>query len=100
MVAAYRLGQWEAVLLRRIANVDTVILPNLVLGDEAVPERIQEICTADAISAALLPLLSDTPERRRQIEAFARLDAIMGLAGDPPSRRAADAVLGVVSRGR
>lgn len=98
MVAAYRLSQWEAVLLRRVANVDTVILPNLVLGEEAVPERVQEICTADAISTALLPLLSDTPERRRQTEAFARLDGIMGLAGDPPSRRAAEAVLGVIGR--
>jgi lipid-A-disaccharide synthase len=98
MVAAYRLSQWEAVLLRRIANVDRVVLPNLVLGDEVVPERIQEICTADAVSAALLPLLSDTPERRRQIEAFARLDGIMGIGGDPPSGRAADAVLGVIGR--
>ncbi len=98
MVAAYRLSAWEAKLLRRIANVDTVILPNLVLGEDVVPERIQEICTADAISAALLPLLSDTPERRRQVEAFARLDGIMGLAGDAPSDRAADAVLAVVNR--
>jgi lipid-A-disaccharide synthase len=98
MIAAYRISAWEALLLRRVANVDTVVLPNLVLGDEAVPERIQEICTADAISAALLPLLSDTPERRRQIEAFARLDGIMGIGGDPPSRRAADAVLGVIGR--
>jgi lipid-A-disaccharide synthase len=98
MVAAYRVSGWEAALLRRIANVDTVILPNLVLGDEAVPERVQEICTADAIAAALLPLLSDTPERRRQTKAFARLDAIMGVSGDPPSRRAAAAVLGVLGR--
>ena len=100
MVAAYRVAGWEAALLRRMANVDMVILPNLLLGDRAVPECIQEICTADAISAAFLPLLSDTPERRRQTEAFARLDTIMGLAGDPPGRRAADAVLGVVDRDR
>ena len=100
MVAGYRVSGWEAVLLRRMANVDMVILPNLLLGERAVPECIQETCTADAISAALLPLLSDTPQRRQQTAAFARLDTIMGLAGDPPGRRAADAVLGVIARDR
>ena len=98
MVTAYRVSGWEAALFRPLANIDTVILPNLVLGENVVVERVQETCTADAISVALLPLLSDTPERRRQTEAFTRLDTIMGLAGDPPSRRAADAVLGVLGR--
>lgn len=100
MVAAYRVSAWEAELFRALKHVDTVILPNLVLGETAATERVQGDCTAEAIAAGLLPLLSDTAERRRQGAAFARLDTIMGLAGDPPSRRAADAVLGTVSRGR
>jgi lipid-A-disaccharide synthase len=36
--------------------------------------------------------MSDTPERRRQIAAFARLDAIMGLGEGLPSDRASAVV--------
>ena len=42
-----------------------------------------------------LPLLGDTPERRRQIEAFATLDAIMEIGSRAPAARAADIVLGL-----
>ena len=47
----------------------------------------------EALGGALLPLLSDTPERRRQVEAFARLDRIMEIGGTAPSDRAAALVL-------
>ena len=98
MVAAYRISGWEAPLFRALQITDTVILPNLVLGEAAVTELVQEDCTTEAISAGLLALLADTPERRRQVAALARLDGIMGLVGDPPSRRAADAALVVARR--
>jgi lipid-A-disaccharide synthase len=100
MVAGYRVSGWEAALFRALANIDTVILPNLVLGEKAVAERVQEDCTAEGIAAALRLLLSDTPERRRQTEAFSRLDGIMGLSSAAPSLRAADAVLAMVKSGR
>jgi lipid-A-disaccharide synthase len=38
-------------------------------------------------------LLGDTPERRRQIEAFARLDDLMEMGKGSPSDRAAALVL-------
>jgi lipid-A-disaccharide synthase len=41
-------------------------------------------------------LLADTPERRRQIEAFARLDGIMAIGSAIPSDRAAEVILGCV----
>jgi lipid-A-disaccharide synthase len=40
-----------------------------------------------------VPLLSDTPQRRRQVDALARLDAIMEIGQAAPSDRAAAAVL-------
>ena len=52
-------------------GAESVILANLVLGENVVPEFLQRDCTPERLAAALLPLLSDTPERRRQIEAFA-----------------------------
>ncbi len=73
MVAAYRLHAIEAVIARLIrlqSRLPSVILANLVIGENVVPELLQEDCTPDKLVAALEPLLSDTPERRRQIEAF------------------------------
>jgi lipid-A-disaccharide synthase len=97
-VAAYRLHPVEAIIARLIriqSRLPSVILANLVLGENAVPELIQEECTPDRLTEALLPLLSDTPERARQVEAFGRLDEIMGIGSAAPSARAAAIVLEV-----
>ena len=71
----------------------SVILANLVLGENVVPEFLQRHCTPERLAGALLPLLGDTPERRRQVEAFGRLDAIMDIGKAAPSDRAAAIVL-------
>ena len=76
-----------------------MILANLVLGEKrSVPEFMQRACTAEALATRLLPLFADTPERRRQIEAFGRLDAIMGIGKGAPSDRAAAVVLDCAGR--
>src|SRR5262249_56128681 len=75
------------------------IVANLVVGEKVIPEFLQGDCTAPALADALVPLLADTPERRRQVEAFARLDEIMGLPAEP-SAKAADVVLGVIREAR
>jgi lipid-A-disaccharide synthase len=93
MVAAYKVSGLEAVILRRAIKASSVLLPNLVLDEKAVPEFLQEDCTAENLSRALVPLLTDTPERRHQLEAFARLDAIMEIGTAHPSARAAEIVL-------
>ena len=99
-VAAYRVSAWEAAIARRLIRVPSVILANLVIGENVVPELLQEECTPERLASALLPLLSDTPERKRQLDAFARLDDIMELASTRPSRRAAEIVLAAAQRGR
>src|SRR5262249_13040889 len=76
-VGAYRLSGLEAIVARRLVKVSSVILANLVLGESIVPEFIQEACTPANLAGALAPLIDDTPQRRRQIEAMARLDEIM-----------------------
>jgi lipid-A-disaccharide synthase len=98
MVAAYRVPAWEGALFRLMASIDTVILANLVLGEKIVPEYLQDDCTPDNLAAGLVQILDNTPERRRQIDGFARLDSIMELRGEPPSTRAARAVLALIAR--
>ena len=82
----------EAFVARRVIQVHSVILANLVLGENVVPEFLQEFCTADALADALTAIVRDGPERRRQVEAFASLDAILEIGSAEPSTRAADVV--------
>jgi lipid-A-disaccharide synthase len=98
MVTAYRVPAWEGAVFRLMAHIDTVILANLVLGENVVPEFLQGDCTPSQLATGLIPLLHDTEGRRRQLRAFARLDRIMDLSGEPPSRRAAQAVLAGIER--
>jgi lipid-A-disaccharide synthase len=103
MVAAYRLHALEAVVARLIrlqSRLPSVILANLVLGENVVPELLQEDCTPENLAAALEPLIFDTPERRKQIAAYRRLDDIMAVGGTTPSAKAAAIVLDVARRGR
>jgi len=96
MAAAYRMSWIEAAIARRIIKVPSVVLANLVLGENVVPEFLQQDCAPGNLAQALLPLFSDTPQRRRQLEAFARLDAVMEIGKASPAQRAADIVLEVV----
>ena len=100
MVAAYRVGAVEAFILRRAVKVQSVILANLVLGKEVVPEFLQENCTAEALAKSLGEVLTDTPLRQRQIEAFATLDSVMSTGGAQPNLRAAEIVLAAMRKGR
>jgi lipid-A-disaccharide synthase len=93
MVAAYKVSIVEAEMARLVVRVPSFILANLVLGENVVPELMQYGCTPQSLSDALLPLLSDTPERRRQLEAFDKLDALMEIGLRAPATRAADIVL-------
>ena len=96
MVVAYRVSKIEEVL-KYLIKAPSIVLTNLVLGENVIPELIQWDCTPEKLADALLPLLSDTPERERQIEAFGRLDDLMRIGDEVPSERAArvvDEVLG------
>lgn len=99
MVTAYKVSGLETLIGRPIKNrLPSVILANLVLGENVVPEFLQEDCTPENLAKALVPLLSDTPERQRQIEAFSRLDDIMQIGQSAPAMRAAEIVLDVAAR--
>jgi lipid-A-disaccharide synthase len=105
-VAAYRVPTLDGLFLRWMAQVHpvirvhSVILANLVLGEFAIPEFLQSRCTAANVAPALADLLGDTPARRRQIEAFGRIETILGTVGAPPSDRAAAAVLDLLAQRR
>lgn len=100
MAAAYKAGAIESWIMRNMIQVNSVILANLVIGENVVPEFIQQDCAPAKLAHALREILSDSPLRRRQTEAFARLDAIMSTGNQPPSVRAADIVLATLHKSR
>jgi lipid-A-disaccharide synthase len=100
MVAAYKVGAVEASIMRRVIRTPSVILANLVIGENVVPEFIQQDCTPEKLAPALREILEDSTLRRRQVDAFTRIDAIMSTGNQPPSVRAADIVLATLRKAR
>ncbi|MDR3497180.1 MAG: lipid-A-disaccharide synthase [Ancalomicrobiaceae bacterium] len=108
-VAAYRLdwiGRWAKYLLRppkMLAGrlpVRSAQLTNIIVGDKVMPEFIDGGCTPAVLAKAVAALLSDTPERRRQLDAFGRLDAAMlPEPGFDPDEHAAAAVWQAIADG-
>jgi lipid-A-disaccharide synthase len=92
-VIAYKVPLFEELIARTLIQVPSIVLANLVLGENVVPELLQRQATPQRLAQTLMPLLGDTPERRRQVEAFRRLDTVMQIGGTSPSEKAADIVL-------
>lgn len=99
-VVAYKVSLVEEFIARIAIKVPSIVLANLVLGENIMPELLQRHATPERLAAALVPLIDETPARRRQLDAFARLDAIMEVGSAEPSQRAADIVIGLARGGR
>ena len=93
MVIGYRVGQVTAAIARRYIKVPYITLVNLILKREAIPEFVQEECTAANLSAELVKLLTNPSARVAQVTASAEAVKALGLGDEKPSVRAARAVL-------
>jgi lipid-A-disaccharide synthase len=93
MVAAYRVGHIEGPIALMLIKVPSVILANLVLGENVVPQFLQYNATAKSLATAMSGVIAEGPVRERQLDAFKRLDTIMEIGREPPSARAAKIVL-------
>jgi lipid-A-disaccharide synthase len=96
MVGAYKVSLIEE-QLKYLIKVPSILLPNLILGEQAIPEKLQRACASAELGAALADVVRDGPARAAQIEALSRLDQRMRLPdGGAPSAHAARAVLETV----
>nr|PZN86612.1 MAG: lipid-A-disaccharide synthase [Pseudomonadota bacterium] len=91
-VVAYRVDPIAA-RLRFLVKVPSIVLANLVLGENVYPEFVQEDCTPEKLAAAVAPLLSTTPERRRQLDLLARIPERLAVEASKPSDAAADIII-------
>ena len=92
MVVAYRTDPLVR-LLKPFLRAKSIVLPNLIIDERAIPEFIDRDSDPARLAAALAPLLRDSPERAAQLAAFERLEGLMDPDGLAPSARAAQAVL-------
>lgn len=100
MVVAYKVEAPTAAVLRPMITAPSIVLANLVLGEKAFPEFIQQDCTGHKLANALGPLLDDGPARQRQLGALARIPERLRLPRGTPSEAAADVVLHYAETGR
>jgi len=72
MVVAYRADP-IASSLRFLLIAHSVVLPNLILGENVFPEFLNEDCDGELLNRALLPLMQGGLERERQLAGVARV---------------------------
>ena len=97
MIVAYRVDALAA-RLRFLVKTPHFALANLVLGERAFPELMQEDCTPGKLADALHALLTDPTTLAAQRQALARVPALMRLETGTPSEAAARLVLEHASR--
>jgi len=99
-LVTYRTSALTAAIVRRLIRVPNVCLVNVLLGEQAVPEFLQENCRPELLLPALQRLLEDPAAAAGQRVAVGRLSGLLGEGPVPPSVRAADAVLETLRSGR
>ncbi|ESR23475.1 lipid-A-disaccharide synthase [Lutibaculum baratangense] len=101
MVVGYKVEPavaWLAPVFRRLFPMRSVVMANLILDENVVPEFIEEPCTPENLSSALALILGEGRERRKQIEGFSEIRRRMQMDGATPSERAAEIVLETARR--
>jgi len=95
MVIAYRQSPLTWALMRFMAYLPYVGMPNVLAGEKLVPELIQNEANPAALAGALLALLRDTAAQRRQIERFREFHHLLR---QNAAEKAADTILEVIGK--
>ncbi|BDA84702.1 lipid-A-disaccharide synthase [Aureimonas sp. SA4125] len=88
MALCYRLDP-VGYILRHLITGWTAALPNYITDHPLVPEHFHEFIRPEALARRLQRLLTDTPERRAQVEGFRDIRRKMAIDVDPGDAAAA-----------
>jgi lipid-A-disaccharide synthase len=96
MVVAYKVSEMTRRIVAglRLMKTSRFALPNLLAGEDLVPELIQEAATAERIAEEAVALLDDAARRARLAGRFEEIHMNLRQGAD---RRAAEAVLRLVA---
>ncbi len=81
MVVMYRTGFITYQIAKRLVTLDKIALVNLVLGEKAVPELIQNEATSASLAQELGRYWEDGPYRAKVIEQLGRVPGALGGQG-------------------
>ncbi|NDW04234.1 lipid-A-disaccharide synthase [Jiella pacifica] len=98
MALAYKLDP-VAYQIRHLISAWTAAMPNFVVGHPLVPEHFHEFVRPEMLARRLARLMTDTPERRAQLEGFDEIRRLMAV-DRAPGEAAAEIVLGLEAKGR
>lgn len=99
-VVAYRVDPVVR-LLKPFLKVPSIVLTNLILGENAMPEFLDADATPEVLAREILALLAPGEARERQLAALGRLQEEMVLPGGcRPSEAAAAIVIEAAERWR
>jgi lipid-A-disaccharide synthase len=93
MAVAYKVGWITSLAARALIRIPYVSLVNLVLQRQAVPEFLQRRCRAELLAPCIIRLLQDPDFRHRQPQDLREAVHMLGVDEEPPSCRAAKALL-------
>lgn len=95
-VIAYKVNPMSALAFRMLTKTRFVNLINILVGHEAVPERLQGKCKPEVIADDMTLLMRDEMRRVAQRADFSAALSRLSPGGERPSRIAAQAVLGLI----
>lgn len=93
----YKVTKLTGLIAERLLKVPYASPVNLLAGREVLPEFLQRDCVPGNVAAALQTLIDDPAKRADMIAAERDVARQLGEGAEPPSRRAAKAVLSVVA---
>ena len=91
MVISYRMASLSWAILSRLVKTPHVGLPNVLAGEEVVPELLQHHATASQLAEAISRVLEGDGDRQVR-----RFDELAGLIGGNFAERSIDALLPLV----
>lgn len=98
-VVAYRIDAFSG-RLGFLLKVPSIVLANLVAGENIYPEFVQDACTPDRLSEALSLIMEDGEHRSAQLDGLSRLPQRLELPSGTPSEAAAAIVMRYAAGGR
>jgi lipid-A-disaccharide synthase len=84
-VLVYRGSFVNYLFVRALIRIPWLGIVNIVFGKEIMPERLQRQMHPNKLVEAMIPLMSNTPDRKGMIEHFRMLENMLG-TGSPATR--------------
>lgn len=78
-------------IMKRLLSCRWVSLPNLIAGEEIVPEMLLHLCTPDGVASQLARIVPDAEGREEMMRAYGRMRSRLGSSNAPA--RAAQAII-------